>query len=189
MTITKDDIGRRVKLRGGDTAKIVFFSDGFYPVVVNQEDYPVVVNQEDYPGSYEVTENGCYNGNGQRCELDVVEFIGEKEVVVTRQKLIEAWNGYVTGTERIIYNQPRTFDLHLTLTEAVPVEHLPTSPSPPAAAAPKPPVPIAPAAAAAHPALPASSSTPPPAAVRPSASAPAARPSSPAPVSATRPRG
>ena len=75
MTITKDDIGRRVKLRGGDTAKIVFFSDGFYPVVVNQEDYPVVVNQEDYPGSYEVTENGCYNGNGQRCELDVVEFI------------------------------------------------------------------------------------------------------------------
>lgn len=97
----------------------------------------------------------------------------EAELVEAHRKLIDAWNSYVTGTERIIFNQQRTFDLRLFLTEAVPVEQLPThTPPRPPVARPRispPTVPTAPTPSAPPP-LPISA-----AASRPS-SAPASQP-------------
>ena len=75
----------------------------------------------------------------------------EAELVEAHRKLIEAWNSYVAGTEKIIQNQPRTFGLQLVLAEAVPVEKLPTHQadrpvSTATASAPMPPPPPIPAA-------------------------------------------
>lgn len=55
----------------------------------------------------------------------------EAELVEAHRKLIDAWNSYVAGTERIIQNQPKSFDVSLVLSESVPVEQLPTNASPP----------------------------------------------------------
>lgn len=57
----------------------------------------------------------------------------EPELVEAHRQLIVAWRSYVTGTEKIIQNQPRTIDLHLVLSEAVPVEQLPTAQARPSA--------------------------------------------------------
>lgn len=97
----------------------------------------------------------------------------EAELVEAHRKLIEAWNSYVTGTEKLIQNQPKVLDLSLVLSEAVPVEQLPTSvvaaavpPTPP----PTPPPPTSQPVVEA-PAVPASQPAP-------AASQPASRPAS-----------
>lgn len=99
----------------------------------------------------------------------------EAELVEAHRKLIEAWNSYVAGTERVIQNQPKVFDLNLVLAETVLVEHLPTTASGPN-------VSLAPGTAAA-PTPPAASvtpgpATPPPTTTAPAASQPASQPAS-----------
>lgn len=68
----------------------------------------------------------------------------EAELVEAHRKLIEAWNSYVAGTEKIIQNQPKRFDLLLVLAEAVPAEQLPTNHATPRKPAAPPPAQVAP---------------------------------------------
>ncbi|HON68240.1 MAG TPA: SGNH/GDSL hydrolase family protein, partial [Phycisphaerae bacterium] len=110
----------------------------------------------------------------------------EAELVEAHRKLIEAWNSYVAGTERIIQNQPKVLGLHLVLSEAVPIEQLPTTTAPPAApatssqaesvAAAPGPQPAAVAAPAPEPAATQPAAATAPATTQPAASQPASQP-------------